>query len=102
MALGTAGAVYRRENHASGSGRGRPYELPVVTLLVQKFGGTSVADPDRIRAVADHIVRTRRDGHDVVVVVSAMGKTTDDLERLAHDVAAQPARARDGHAAHRR
>ena len=62
----------------------------VVTLLVQKFGGTSVADPDRIRAVADHIVRTRRDNHDVVVVVSAMGKTTDDLERLAHDVAANP------------
>ncbi len=69
---------------------GPPLELVVVTLLVQKFGGTSVADPDRIRAVADHIVRTRRDGHDVVVVVSAMGKTTDDLERLAHDVAAHP------------
>ena len=61
-----------------------------MTLLVQKFGGTSVADPDRIRAVADHIVRTRRDGHDVVVVVSAMGKTTDDLERLAHEVATNP------------
>jgi aspartate kinase len=65
--------------------------LAVVALLVQKFGGTSVADPDRIRAVADHIVRTRRDGHDVVVVVSAMGKTTDDLERLAHEVAEHPA-----------
>jgi aspartate kinase len=61
-----------------------------VGLLVQKFGGTSVADPDRIRAVAEHIVRTRRDGNDVVVVVSAMGKTTDDLERLAHEVAADP------------
>ena len=57
-----------------------------MSLLVQKFGGTSVADPDRIRAVAEHIVRTRRAGDDVVVVVSAMGKTTDDLERLAHDV----------------
>src|ERR1700710_2058101 len=67
-----------------------PVALAAVGLLVQKFGGTSVADPDRIRAVADHIVRTRRDGHDVVVVVSAMGKTTDDLERLAHDVAANP------------
>ena len=41
-------------------------------MLVQKFGGTSVADPDRIRAVAEHIVRTRRAGDDVVVVVSAM------------------------------
>src|SRR5262249_41100748 len=57
---------------------------------VQKFGGTSVADADRIRAVADHVVRTRRAGHDVVVVVSAMGKTTDDLERLAHEVARTP------------
>jgi aspartate kinase len=61
-----------------------------VGLLVQKFGGTSVADPDRIRAVADHIVRTRRGGDDVVAVVSAMGKTTDDLVRLAGDVTRQP------------
>jgi len=61
-----------------------------VGLLVQKFGGTSVADPDRIRAVADHVVRTRRAGNDVVAVVSAMGKTTDDLVRLANDVARQP------------
>ena len=59
-------------------------------LLVQKFGGTSVADPDRIRAVADHVVRTRRAGNDVVAVVSAMGKTTDDLMRLANDVARHP------------
>lgn len=62
-----------------------------MALLVQKFGGTSVADADRIRAVAEHVVRTRRAGNNVVVVVSAMGKTTDDLERLAHDVAREPA-----------
>jgi aspartate kinase len=61
-----------------------------VSLLVQKFGGTSVADPDRIRAVADRIVRSRREGNDVVVVVSAMGKTTDDLERLANEVSSDP------------
>ncbi len=61
-----------------------------MAFLIQKFGGTSVADPDRIRAVADHVVRTRRAGDDVVVVVSAMGKTTDDLVRLAHDVAERP------------
>ncbi len=61
-----------------------------MALLVQKYGGTSVADPDRIRAVADHIVRTRRSGADVVVVVSAMGKTTDDLVRLASDVCERP------------
>ena len=55
-------------------------------LTVQKFGGTSVADADRIRAVADHVARTCRQGHDVAVVVSAMGKTTDELIRLAQDV----------------
>jgi aspartate kinase len=60
-------------------------------LVVQKFGGTSVADPDRIKAVADHIVATRREGHDVVVVVSAMGKTTDELVGLAHEVSSSPA-----------
>ncbi len=62
-----------------------------MSLVVQKFGGTSVADPDRIKAVADHIVATRRSGHDVVVVVSAMGKTTDDLVRLAGEVSSSPA-----------
>jgi len=60
-------------------------------LIVQKFGGTSVADPDRVRAVAEHIVRTRRNGDDVVVVVSAMGKTTDELLRLAGEVSQTPA-----------
>src|SRR6476661_1692210 len=54
-----------------------------MALVVQKFGGTSVADPDRIREVADHVTRTRRRGDDVVVVVSAMGKETDELIRLA-------------------
>lgn len=60
-------------------------------LVVQKYGGTSVADPDRIRAVADHVARTRRQGSDVVVVVSAMGKTTDELIRLASEVSHAPA-----------
>ena len=58
--------------------------------MVQKYGGTSVADADRIRAVADHIARTRRSGSEVVVVVSAMGKATDDLIRLAREVSAAP------------
>jgi aspartate kinase len=57
-----------------------------MALIVQKFGGTSVGDADRIRAVADHVARTRTAGNDVVVVVSAMGKFTDDLMRLADDV----------------
>jgi len=65
-------------------------------LVVQKFGGTSVSDADRIRAVADHVARTRRSGTDVVVVVSAMGKTTDQLVRLAADVSSvQPDREVD-------
>lgn len=58
---------------------------------MQKYGGTSVADPSRIKAVADHIVATRQSGADVLVVVSAMGETTDELERLAHDVSPSPA-----------
>ena len=57
-----------------------------MALVVQKYGGTSVGDADRIRAVADHVSRTLDDGNEVVVVVSAMGKFTDDLMRLAGDV----------------
>ena len=57
-----------------------------MTLIVQKFGGTSVADPERIRAVAEHVAFTKKHGADVVVVVSAMGKSTDNLIKLAHDV----------------
>ena len=65
-------------------------------LVVQKFGGTSLGDADRIRAVADHVARTRRQGSDVVVVVSAMGKTTDDLIHLADSVSSvQPPREYD-------
>lgn len=61
-----------------------------MALLVQKYGGTSVADPDRIRAVADHVARAHRRGDQVVVTISAMGKETDELLRLAHEVSADP------------
>jgi aspartate kinase len=65
-------------------------------LLVQKFGGTSVADPERIREVADHVARTRRHGNEVVVVVSAMGKETDALIRLAEETSrSRPGREMD-------
>jgi aspartate kinase len=65
-------------------------------ITVQKFGGTSVADPERIREVAEHAVRTKRRGTDVVLVVSAMGKETDALLRLADDVStSQPGREMD-------
>ncbi len=63
---------------------------PSRTLIVQKYGGTSVDGPARIRAVAEHVVRTRQEGHDVVVVVSAMGKTTDELIQLAEELSAFP------------
>jgi aspartate kinase len=67
-----------------------------MSLVVQKFGGTSVADPDRLRAVADHVARTRRRGDQVVVVVSAMGKETDELIRLAEQTSVtQPGREMD-------
>jgi len=58
-----------------------------VTIVVQKFGGSSLADLDRLGRVADLVVRTRKAGHDVVVVVSAMGKTTDALLALGRDAA---------------
>lgn len=75
---------------------GRGVASSVVALVVHKYGGTSVGDADRIRAVADHVARTRRSGTDVVVVVSAMGKTTDELIRLAGDVSSvQPPREYD-------
>jgi aspartate kinase len=67
-----------------------------VALIVQKYGGTSVADPDRIRAVAENVAFARRHGNDVVVVVSAMGKSTDNLIKLANDVSrTQPGREMD-------
>ena len=67
-----------------------------MALIVQKYGGTSVADPDRMRAVADHVAFTKRHGNDVVVVVSAMGKATDNLIKLANEVSStQPGRELD-------
>ena len=57
-----------------------------MALLVQKYGGTSVGSPERIHHVAERIVRTRRAGTDLIVVVSAMADTTDDLLDLARKV----------------
>ena len=67
-----------------------------MALVVHKYGGSSVADAERIRSVADYIGRARRRGDDVVVAISAMGKTTNELERLAFDVSAsRPGREMD-------
>jgi aspartate kinase len=61
-----------------------------MSLIVQKFGGSSVADAERIRNVARRVVKTRDEGNDVVVVVSAMGDTTDDLIELANQITPSP------------
>jgi aspartate kinase len=61
-----------------------------VSLIVQKYGGSSVADADGIKRVAQRIVETRTAGHDVAVVVSAMGDTTDELIELAEQVSPLP------------
>ena len=61
-----------------------------MSLIVQKFGGSSVADAESIMRVAHRIVATRESGHDVVVAVSAMGDTTDELVDLAHQITDAP------------
>jgi aspartate kinase len=68
------------------------YSEADMSIVVQKYGGSSVADVARIRLVAERVMRTRRAGHDVVVVVSAMGDTTDELLALAKQVSANPDR----------
>src|SRR5688500_17337641 len=61
-------------------------------VIVQKYGGSSVADVQKLKDVASRVMRTREQGHDVVVVVSAMGDTTDELLELAREVSANPHR----------
>ena len=61
-----------------------------MALAVEKFGGTSVAGAPQIRSVAKHVAHRRRHGDDLALVVSAMGSETDDLLRLASDVADDP------------
>jgi aspartate kinase len=61
-----------------------------MALLVQKYGGTSVGSVERIQAVAERVTATRLQGHEVVVVVSAMGKTTDELTALAQALHPEP------------
>jgi aspartate kinase len=61
-----------------------------VSIIVQKYGGTSVGDAERVQAVAERVLRAREAGHDVVVVVSAMGETTDELLALANRITPTP------------
>ena len=71
---------------------------PAVDTVVMKFGGSSVADPEKVRHVARRFVEAKRRGLNVVGTVSAMGKTTDSLIALAHDVSPTPNAARARHA----
>lgn len=59
-------------------------------IIVQKYGGTSVANSERIKNVAQRVIDTKAAGHDVVVVVSALGSTTDDLLKMAYEVNPAP------------
>jgi aspartate kinase len=61
-----------------------------MALIVQKYGGTSVGNPERIRNVANRVARWKKEGHHVVVVVSAMSGVTDGLIKLAKEVCAEP------------
>jgi aspartate kinase len=61
-----------------------------MAIIVQKYGGTSVDGVERLSAVADRVARAREAGHDVIVVVSAMGQTTDDLAHMAKEIAPVP------------
>ena len=63
-----------------------------MAIVVHKYGGSSVATPDKLGAVADRVVRAADEGHQVVAVVSAMGRTTDELVALAREVSTQPHR----------
>lgn len=62
----------------------------MASLIVQKFGGTSVANPERIKNVAKRVVKYKRKGYDLVVVVSALGDTTDELIDLAYKITNYP------------
>ena len=59
-------------------------------VVVQKYGGSSVADTDRIKNVANRIIKRKNSGDKIVVVVSAMGKTTNNLIDMAHNLSQNP------------
>src|SRR5881392_1881784 len=77
-------------------GSARPSRAPgdalgtITCMVVMKFGGTSVADPEKIKEVARRLVRAHERGERVVGVLSAMGDTTDELIRLAHEISPKP------------
>src|ERR1700761_2212843 len=62
------------------------------SLIVQKYGGVCLETPDKIKAVAEHVAGLKKAGHGMIVVGSAMGKTTDELLKLAYQVTPSPHR----------
>ena len=64
-----------------------------MALIVQKYGGTSVGTPERIKNVARRVLETQREGHQVVAVVSAMSGVTDGLIKLAREISTDPSEA---------
>ncbi len=85
-----AGVTHSGSNH--GGLWPEPTAEPSSKIIVQKYGGSSVADPQRLKIVAERVANTVRAGYRVVVVVSAMGKTTDELYALARTIASAPPR----------
>jgi len=81
----------RRGGRGRGPPKGGPNGVRPMTLLVQKYGGTSVGGVERIRAVAERVSKAQASGHQVVVVVSAMAGETNRLLELAGALASQPA-----------
>ena len=63
-----------------------------MALLIKKYGGTSVGDTKKIQAIANSICQSKESGNEIVVVVSAMGKTTDELNHLAESISRNPNR----------
>ena len=61
-------------------------------IIVQKFGGTSVADVEKIKNVAKAVIREKNNGNQVIVVVSAMGHTTDYLVKMANEISDNPSK----------
>src|SRR5262249_22680319 len=87
-----ARAGCRVDAHSLPARRPSCYTGSPMSVVVQKYGGSSVAAVAKLERVAEKVVTTRKAGTDVVVVVSAMGKTTDQLLSLAHQIDASPPR----------
>ncbi len=83
-------AVWHRQSLPLAMGHESRYHLAPMGLIVQKFGGTSVANAQKIHRAARRAIQAKRDGKHVVMVVSAMGRTTDKLVSLAREVASNP------------